>query len=113
MTGSRKRIGLLAAVLTLGLVLFTSNVAWAQPDDTSTDDTSTDDTSTDDTSTDDTTADSIADDADDGTEIVEVTEKDDSDWIVIWGGIALVVIIAIGLVWYFFLRDREESGGEA
>jgi hypothetical protein len=103
MTGSRKRIGLLAAVLTLGLVLFTSNVAWAQPDDTSTDDTSTDDT----------TADSIADDADDGTEIVEVTEKDDSDWIVIWGGIALVVIIAIGLVWYFFLRDREESGGEA
>jgi hypothetical protein len=103
MTGSRKRVGLLAAVLALGLVLCTSSVAWAQTDDTSTDDTSTDDT----------TADSIADDAGDDTEIVEVTEKEDSDWIVIWGGIALVVILGIALVWYFFLRDREEGGGEA
>jgi hypothetical protein len=99
MTGSRKRVGLLALLLTLGLVLFTSSVAWAQTDDTSTDDTS---------------ADSVADDGDTSTtEIVEVTETEDTEWIPIWGGIGLVVILAIALVWYFFLRDKGESGGEA
>jgi hypothetical protein len=44
--------------------------------------------------------------------IVKVETEKNTDDIVRWGGLGVVAILAIALIWFFFVRDRSASAEE-